>query len=77
MSKIVDERLRVAKIILGHLLEGPRRWTELEKLTTRISPTYARFQSTLGWLLRKGYVMRLERGLYSITDKGEVFLEAI
>jgi len=77
LSKIVDERLRVAKIILGHLAEGPLRWTELEKLTTRVSPTFARFQSTLGWLLRNGYVIRLERGLYSITDKGEAFLKAI
>lgn len=77
MSEIVNERLRVAKIILGNLLSQPRRWTELEKLTTRVSPTYSRFQSTLTWLLENGYITRLERGLYGITDKGETFYEVI
>ncbi|MFB0503420.1 MAG: winged helix-turn-helix domain-containing protein [Candidatus Bathyarchaeia archaeon] len=76
MSKITDERLSIARTILEKLRDQPMRWTELQKVTTRIF-TYARFQSTLSWLLQRSYINRIQRGLYSITDKGRDFLEAI
>ncbi len=73
MSKTVDETHRVAKIILEQLMEKPRRWTELEKLTTKSSPTYGRFQTTLKWLQQNGYVNKAGRGVYEITEKGKAF----
>ena len=73
MSKTVDETHRVGKVILGHLLKRQHRWTELEKLTIKGSPTYGRFQTTLKWLCQNGYVNKAERGVYKITEKGKIF----
>jgi predicted transcriptional regulator len=73
VSKTVDETHRVAEIILGQLMEKSRRWTELEKLTTKSSPTYGRFQTTLKWLQQNGYVNKAGRGVYEITEKGKAF----
>lgn len=74
----VNDRLRVAKIILGILNdEGPQRWSNLEKETTRKSPTYAKFQATLQWLLKSRYIKRVKRGLYDITEKGRKLCDAI
>jgi predicted transcriptional regulator len=73
MSKTVDETHKVAKIILEQLVEKPRRWTELEKLTTKSSPTYGRFQTTLKWLQQNGYINKAGRGVYEITEKGKKF----
>lgn len=44
-------------------MKKPRRWTELEKLTTKSSPTYGRFQTTLKWLQQNGYVNKPEKGV--------------
>ena len=63
----------VAKIILEHLIKKSRRWTELEKLTTKSSPTYGRFQTTLKWLQQNGYINKAGRGVYEITEKGKAF----
>ncbi len=54
-------------------MEKPRRWTELEKLTTKSSPTYGRFQTTLKWLQQNGYINKTGRGVYEITEKGKAF----
>lgn len=62
--------MRIAKIILSLLAEKPLRWTDLEKQTTKVSPTYARFRATLQWLYEKGYITKLGRGKYTITEKG-------
>lgn len=77
MSKIVDERLRVSKIILGKLTKGSIRWRDLEKIVCAESPTYPKFSAALKWLLRGGYVERPARGVYRITEKGRRFLEAL
>jgi len=73
----VDNRLRVAKIILGRLLDGEMRRTELEKAVISESPTYATVRSALNWLLRNDYVIRVRRGVYKITEKGIIFYRAI
>ena len=41
-----------------HILaeKSPQRWSALEKAVTKESPTYARFQGALRWLLRQGYI---------------------
>jgi len=73
----VNHRIYTAKVILELLREKPRRWTELEKLTVKASPTFSSFRNTLIWLHKNGYVERVSRGLYSITDKGQTFLKAV
>jgi predicted transcriptional regulator len=75
LSKTADKTHRVAEIILEQLVEKSRRWTELEKLTTKSSPTYGRFQTTLKWLQQNGYVNKAERGVYEITEKGKQYLK--
>ena len=74
----VNDRLRVAKVVLHILAEkSPQRWSALEKAVTKESPTYARFQGALRWLLRQGYIEKTARGMYAITEKGEYLLKVI
>ena len=74
----VNDRLKVAKVVLRILSDkGPLRWSALEKAVTKESPTYARFQGALRWLLRQGYIEKTMRGLYAITEKGEYLLKVI
>jgi predicted transcriptional regulator len=73
LSKTANKTHRVAEIILEQLMEKSRRWTELEKLTTKSSPTYGRFQTTLKWLQQNGYINKAGRGVYEITEKGKKF----
>jgi len=73
----VNRRIHAAKVILQQLVEKPHTWTELEKATVKASPTFSSFRSTLKWLLKSGYVQRLSRGVYDITDKGQIFLKAL
>ena len=74
---LLEEKLKLAKIVLSKLEDGPKRWTELLKLTLAECGTPHKFQSILDFLLEKGYVDRPERGLYRITDKGRQFLQAL
>jgi predicted transcriptional regulator len=75
LSKTADKTHRVAEIILEQLVEKSGRWTELEKLTTKSSPTYGRFQTTLKWLQQNGYINKAGRGVYEITEKGKQYLK--
>jgi predicted transcriptional regulator len=63
--KRLDEKLRIARIMLEKLSEGPIRWTPLKA------------QVIIKWLLSNGYISRPERGVYQITEKGYKFLKAI
>mgnify|MGYP005659342579 CR=1 FL=1 len=74
----MNRRMRTAKIILEILEDGnPRRWTEISKSTIMKSPTPAAFRGAFRWLLKNSYIEKLDRGLYSITDKGRILLEAL
>jgi len=77
LTKRLDEQLRVARIILRVLRDGPLRWTPLMKAALRESPTPWKARSTLEWLLRHGYIERPQRGLYRITDGGRVLLDGL
>jgi len=72
-----EERLRTAGTILKHLRRGPRRYTELLKLTLGDGATPGTFRSTVQWLLDQGYVERPQRGVYQITEKGRTLLSAL
>ena len=79
MSKTVDETHRIAGIILEHLFVKPLRWSDLEKLTTRSSPTYSKFQTVLSWLASNGFIKKglQHRDPYVITNRGKAFLEVL
>jgi predicted transcriptional regulator len=76
VTKRFDEKLRLTSIILKTLTKGPMNWTPLIKLILKGSTPW-KAQSTLEWLVRKGYIERPERGIYIITEKGRRFLEII
>jgi len=77
LAKRLNDKLRVARIVLEKLKNGPMRWTALTKAVLLESPTPWKVRSVLKWLLKHGYVDRPERGLYCITDKGLQFLETL
>ena len=77
MTERLNEKLRVASIVLRELREGPMRWTPLLKATIEGSPSPWKAENIIGWLRRKGYIERPERGLYVITEKGRRFLETL
>jgi predicted transcriptional regulator len=68
------------KIILKTLKKGRVRWTDLEKkvlATCHPSATRTRFDNRLRYLLKKGYIERVSRGIYQITENGEKYMEII
>ena len=75
--KRLDEKLRIAKIILEKLRDGSMRWTPLMKVVVKESPSQWKAQVILKWLLEKGYVIRQERGVYQITENGRELLKTI
>ena len=80
MSKRREEQDIMDKIILKTLKRGRVRWTELEKKvlgTWHPSATRTRFDNRLRYLLKKGYIERVRRGIYRITENGEKYMEII
>lgn len=77
MSEVLDDKLRVCRIILASVGKGEKRWTTLFKETLRRSPTPFKVQSALGWLLENGYVERPRKGVYRITEKGRELLSLL
>jgi Mn-dependent DtxR family transcriptional regulator len=80
MSKRREEQDMMDKIILKTLKKGRIRWTDLEKkvlVTFHPSVTRTRFDNRLRYLLKKGYVERVNRGIYQITESGEKYMEII
>ena len=77
MTERLDEKLRVARIVLQKLRDGPMRWTPLTKAILRESMTPWKAQSILDWLRRRDYVERPQRGVYRITEKGRRFLDTL
>ena len=68
------------RIILETLKKGRVRWTDLERkvlVTWHPSATRTRFDNRLRYLLKKGYVERVRRGTYRITENGEKYMEII
>ena len=75
--KRLDEKLRIARIVLNTLSEGSVRWTPLMKVVVKESPSPWKAQVVIKWLLANEYISRPERGVYQITEKGQKFLKAI
>ena len=75
--KRLDEKLRIARIMLEKLEEGPMRWTPLMKIVVKESPSPWKAQVIIKWLLSNGYISRPKRGVYQITEKGIKFLKAM
>ena len=68
------------KIILKTLKKGRVHWTDMEKkvlATCHPSATRTRFDNRLRYLLKKGYIERVSRGIYQITESGEKYMEII
>jgi DNA-binding PadR family transcriptional regulator len=74
--KHLDKRIETAKQILIILQEEPTRWTPIIMATIQ-SFTPWMVYSTLKWLEKRGYIVKPERGLYKITEKGKNLLNAI
>ena len=80
MSRRREEQDLMDKIILKMLKKGHVHWTDLEKkvLTTCHSfATRTRFDNRLRYPLKKGYIERISRGIYRITESGEKYMEII
>jgi len=80
VSKRREEQDIMDRIILETLKKGCVRWTDLEKkvlATCHPSATRTRFDNRLRYLLKKGYVERVRRGTYQITENGEKYMEII
>ena len=75
--KRLDEKLRIARITLETLEEGPMRWTPLMKVVVKESPSPWKAQVILKWQLTNGYISRPERGVYQITNNGISLLKSI
>ena len=80
MSRRREEQDLMDKLILKTLKKGHVHWSNLEKkvLTTCHSwSTRSRFDNRLRYLLKKGYIERVSRGIYRITESGEKYMEII
>jgi len=72
--KDLKDRLELAKNMLRILGERTMHRTDWNVLC-RINST--RFGRILAFLMERGYVERLERGIYRRTEKGRKFIETI
>jgi len=80
MSRRREEQDIIDKTILEMLSRGHVHWADLEKkvlATCQPFVTSPRFDRRLRYLLKKGYVERVSRGVYRITEKGKKYMEII
>lgn len=75
-----EERDLMRKIILSIVKKGHIHWTNLHKkvlATYHPFATSSTFDRQLHYLLNKGFIERVSRGIYRITESGEKYLEII
>ena len=75
-----EERDLMRKIILSIVEKGHIHWTNLHKkvlATCHPFATSSTFDRQLRYLLNKGFIERVSRGIYGITESGEKYLEII
>ena len=73
-----SEKIRLSRIVLGHLESEPKRWTPLLKLTIVDSGTVSKFRTILHDLIEEGFVEQPEEGgVYIITEKGKRLLNGL
>jgi hypothetical protein len=62
--------------ILGAVDEGEGRWTPVVRSALRTSTPW-RVHATIYWLLDQGYLTRPSRGVYKVTERGRLLLQAL
>ena len=80
MSRRREEQDLLDKMILETLSKGHIHWTDLEKrviATCRAFATRGRFDNRLRYLLKKGYVKRVSRGIYKVTEGGRKYMDVL
>ena len=80
MSKRREQQDMMDKTILSMLMKGHIHWSDLEKTvlaTCHPWSTSNRFDARLRYLLKKGFIIRVSRGIYRITEAGEKYMEII
>ena len=72
-----EERDILRKTILELLAKGFVHYTDLEKKVCAMCHSFATtntFKPQLAYLLKKGFVERVSRGIYHITERGRKYL---
>jgi len=80
MTRALQERLRLAKIVLSELEKTPLRRTQLEKRTVMHCGTHSTFEGIFRYLKQNSYIEKAGqryRDPYIITEKGQKFLEGL
>ena len=71
----MSKQLELVKQILATLERGPRHWTPFSLfMRKRHGCSEAQFYAALMFSIRRGWVVRPERGVYESTEKGKKFL---
>lgn len=73
----LDEQIQLVKVMLSKMAGKEVHWTEFMKLTLQECGTPATFHRLLSFMLRQGYIVRKERGVYEITEKGRNLMKAL
>jgi DNA-binding PadR family transcriptional regulator len=74
------ERDMMRKIILSMVKKGHVHWSDLQKSVLASCHSFATsstFERQLLYLLNKGFVEKISRGIYRMTEKGEKYLEIL
>ena len=73
-----QDRDILRKTILELINKGYAHFTEIEKRTCASCFSFATSNTVkrqfYGYLLRQGYITRVSRGIYALTDKGKSLL---
>lgn len=81
MTELLDDKMRVACIVLEKLSKCSMRWTELEKAVLKESPTPWKLHSILDWLLDRELIEKTgppkSIAPYRLTEKGLMFLTTL
>ena len=76
-SKCESDRLRLARIVLQELRDEPLGWSELEKRVIRQCGTSGKFSVLMGWMIRRGYIVKAgasgSRAPYKINSEKVAF----
>ena len=73
----VNDMLDNAKCLLEILGDQPEHRTEWSVIARGKEISFNQFDYLLLFLLKRGYVERLERGVYKRTEKGNDFMKII
>ncbi|MFQ6094705.1 MAG: hypothetical protein ACE5NN_01040 [Candidatus Bathyarchaeia archaeon] len=68
------------KLILEMLSRGVMHWSDLCRKVLGTHQPYAtlsRFQNRIDYLLERGHIERVSRGIYRIKDSGRRYLESL